>query len=205
MTPVFHYTSFNNARTILTRDGINPALGQPICFEFRPGQQIRGIRALVEPDPPSWRTSPAFGDYMALLMRLIVDRLCLEILVADDEAIFVERATIEAYMHGVGALGVAARLPPTLRYFRRESAESAMWDSRVLPSNRAAWATYLLPKAIITATIPPSRIRICPDQPYLLDPRWDNATTRTRASQFEIAPFPEIWQMISSARLGCVR
>jgi hypothetical protein len=122
LTTVYHYTSFEKARAIVTGRGLDPDRGQPCCHEFRPGRFKRGLRALTEPDPASWRTSAVFGDYTGLLMRLIEDRLCLEIRVADDEAIVVERAAVEGYMYGVGAMSLAGRLPEKLRFFSRVSA-----------------------------------------------------------------------------------
>lgn len=197
MIQVYHYTNFDRARSILTGRGLDPTYGQPCCHEHRPGRVLRGLRALVEPDPSTWRRSSVFGDYTAMLMRLIEDRLCLEVDVADDEALVVERAAIEGYMHGCSPLSLPGRLPEAFRYFRRESAEAAMWRSRVAPSYRAAWSSYLLPKVIIVAPIPAHRIRICALQPYLLDPRWDSAATRQRAAEFDIAPFPELWRQLT--------
>lgn len=200
LTKVYHYTSFSLARVILKDEGLDPNLGQPCCHEFRPGRVRRGLRALVEPDPACWRASPVFGDYTGLLMRLIEDRLCLEVLVADGEAVVVERAAVEGYMYGLGVMGLAGRLPERLRFFSRVSAEEAMWRSRVAPSHRETWSTYLLPKVIIAAPIARERIRVSPEQPYLLDPRWATETTRQRAGAFEIPPFPEIWERLSAAQ-----
>ncbi len=189
---VYHYTSFERARRILTGQGLDPGLGQPCCHEFAPGHAQRGQRALTEPDPLSWRESPVFGDYTAMLMRLIEDRLCLEVLVADDEAVVVERAAVEGYMHGLAGFGARGRLPDAFRFFARVSAEAAMWQSRVPPSHQAVWSAYLLPKVIITEPIAPDRIRVAAGQPYLFDPRWVTDATRARAASFDIEPFPQL-------------
>ena len=131
-------------------------------------------------------------------MRLIEDRLCLEVDVADDEAVVVERAAVEGYMHGPGIIGLPGRLPEDLHFFSRASAEEAMWNSRMPPSLRESWSKYLLPKVIITAPVPKERIRLAPEQPYLLDPRWVTDQTRERAARFDIPPFPEIWHRLQT-------
>jgi len=192
LTTVYHYTSFERARVILEDRGLDPTLGQPCCHEFRPGRFRRGQRALLAPDPANWRASPVFGDYTAMLMRLIEDRLCLEVDVTDDEAIVVERATVEGYMHGIAVISLPGRLPESLRFFSRVAAEEAMWQSRVAPSCEEAWSSYLLPKVIITAPIARERTRISPAQPYLCDPRWVTKATKQRAVEFDIPPFPAI-------------
>jgi hypothetical protein len=199
-TKVYHYTSFSRAHAILKGVGLDPNMGQPCCHEFRPGRFQRGLRALVEPDPASWRASPVFGDYISLLMRLIEDRLCLEVAVTDDEAVVVERAAVEGYMYGLGSIALPGRLPADFRFFSRVSSEEAMWQSRVPPSRHERWAAYLLPKVIITSPIAPARILISREQPYLLDPRWVTETTRRRASEFDIPPFPEIWERLMAAQ-----
>lgn len=197
MITVYHYTSFDRARSILMGGGLDPTRGQPCCHEYHPGRFRRGLRALTEPDPASWRNSPVFGDYTALLMRLIDDRLCLEADVEDDEAIVVERGAIEGYMYGTQTLSLPGRLPDNLRFFRRCAAEAAMWHSRAAPSNISAWSSYLLPKVIIVAPVPAERVRICRVQPYLLDPRWSTPKTLRRAQMFEVPPFPQIWQRLA--------
>jgi hypothetical protein len=199
-TRVYHYTSFARARNILEVDGLDPRRGQPCCYEFRPGRFRRGLRALVEPDPACWRASPVFGDYTRLLMRLIEDRLCLEVVVTDAEAVVVERAAVEGYMYGLDVMSLPGRLPEQLRFFSRTSAEASMWRSRVPPSQREIWSTYLLPKVIITAPIARDHIRLSPEQPYLLDPRWATEATRQRAAAFQIPPFPEIWERLTGMR-----
>lgn len=199
---VYHYTSFARAETILGKGGLDPAFGQPCCHEHEPARFTRGLRALTEPDPPSWRHSPVFGDYMAMLMRIIEDRLCLEAEVLDSEAVVVDRALIEGYMYGGGALELRGRLPSGYRFLLRASADAAMWDTRVPPSDRATWSGYLLPKVIITSRIPPERVRVSTHQPYLLDPRWDNPDTRRRADEFGVDPFPSVWAGLLESACG---
>ena len=130
-------------------------------------------------------------------MRLIEDRLCLEVSVTDTEAVVVERAAVEGYMYGLAVMGLPGQLPEDLRFFSRVSAEEAMWRSQVPPSCRESWARFLLPKVIITAPISRERIRPAPEQPYLLDARWASETTHQRAIAFDIAPFPEIWRRLT--------
>lgn len=192
---VYHYTTFPRTRAILLAGrGLDPRLGQWYCHEYPPGRARRGIRALVEADPPTWRRSPVFGDYTAMLMGLVEDRLCLEVDVADGEADVVERATVEGYMHALNVFGLPGEIPDRFRFFSRRSAEEALWASRVPPSRRDLWSGYLLPKVIVTAAIPSERIRVAREQPYLFDPRWATPQTRSRADLFaaEHPPFAEV-------------
>ncbi len=182
---VYHYTSFERARAILAPGGgLDPDRGQWICHEHPPGRTRRALRALVEPDPRSWRESPVFGDYVAMLMDLIEDRLCLEVLVRDEEAFVVDRAHVEGYMCGRVLLTLPGPLPPAYRWFRRDSAEAAMLATTAPVSRPDLWAAHLLPKVLVVEPIPPARIRVAPVQPYLLDPRWATAETRRQSEEF---------------------
>jgi hypothetical protein len=136
---------------------------------------------------------------MHLLMRLIDDRVCLELSVSDEEAIVVDRAPVEGYMYGLAALSLPGAIPGPMRYFSRRTAESAMWHTRTSVSRTERWSRYLLPKVVVVATLEPERVRIAKQQPYLLDPRWLSDETLERADDFMLGNFPAIWAQLRGA------
>lgn len=197
---VYHYTSFDRAERILAGGGgLDPSFGQWVCHEYPPGRTRRALRALVDPAPRSWRASPVFGEYIAMLMGLLEDRLCLEVEVGDDEGFVVDRAHVEGYMCGHALLSLPGPLPPEYRWFRRDSAEAAMLATRAPISRPDLWSAHLLPKVLLLERVEPPRVRVAPVQPYLFDRRWASEATRRRAEAF-VRRHPESAAVLDAAR-----